>query len=102
LIAGAGARCERASGRTINQPGPSARGEPPGLGRREPTVGGVRRDLVVAPPAIEQTPGLDEVLEDLLVQQLVAQRPMRRSTNAFCCGLPGDQPAVKAVRFRPS
>jgi hypothetical protein len=70
----AGARCERARGRTINESGPGARGEQPCLVRRQPGMRRVRPDLVVVePPALEHAAGVSEVLEDLLVQQLVPQ-----------------------------
>jgi hypothetical protein len=74
LIAGCGARCERARGRTIKESGPGARGEQPRLGRRHPGMRRVRPDLIVVePPPLEQAAGVAEVLEDLLVEQLVAQ-----------------------------
>jgi hypothetical protein len=74
VIAGAGARCERELGRTTNESEPSARGEPPSLGRRQPGVSRMRPDVVVIePPALEQLSGVGEVLEYLLVQELVAK-----------------------------
>jgi hypothetical protein len=84
------ARCERASRRTLNESGPGGRGELPGLGRWQAPVGGVWPDLVVveAPP-LEQAAGVAEVLEDFLVQSSSRSRPMKLSTKAFCCGLPG-------------
>ena len=74
MIAVGAAGCERGPGRTFNESGPGARGQPPGLSRREPGVGGVWSDVVVVePPSLEQAPGLRQVLEGFLVQQLVAQ-----------------------------
>jgi hypothetical protein len=73
LIAGDGARRERARGRTINESGPGAR-EQPRLGRRQAAMGRVWPDLVVVqPPALKQAPRVSEILEDLLVQELVPQ-----------------------------
>ena len=74
MIAGSGARCEWARGWTINESEPSARGEPPNLGRRQPRVSGVGPHVVVVEaPTLEHMSGVGEVLEDLLVQQLVPQ-----------------------------
>ena len=90
MIAGAGARCERALGRTFDESGPGARAKPPGLSRRQPAMGGVRADLVVIePPALEQAPGLGKGLEDLLVQELVAQPADEALDEGVLLGLAG-------------
>ena len=49
MIAGSEARCERALGWTIDKSEPSARGELPRLGRRQPSVSGVRPHVGVRP-----------------------------------------------------
>jgi hypothetical protein len=74
LTAGDGARCERASGRSVDESGPGARGEQASLGRGQAAMGRVWPDLVVVQsPALEQAPRVSEILEDVLVQELVPQ-----------------------------
>ena len=100
MIARAGARCERELGRTTNESEPSARGEPPSLGRRQPGVSGMRPDVVVIePPALEQLSGVGEVLEYLLVQELVAKPADEGPTKAICAASLADVVPVEAGRL---
>ena len=90
MIAGSWARCEWARGWPIDESEPSARGEPPNLGRRQPGVSGVGPHVVVVEaPTLEHMSGVGGFAKISSFSSSSRSRPIKLSTKAFCCGLPG-------------